>query len=289
MAEPTMTLGEVIARTTDFFRSKGIVSPRLDAELLLGEVLGMDRLQVYLHFDRPLSGDEMARARELVRRRAGHEPVAYILGRREFLSRSFEVTPAVLIPRPETEIVVETALAQLRANFAEASELRVLEFGVGSGAVSVSIAAEEPRVRVIATEISPAAAEVARRNAEAHGVSDRVEVRVQSDFSGLDGKFHALVANPPYVDPAERETMMPDVVNHEPHVALFADNEGFAAIEQVLAAAPGLLTAGGVVIMEVGAGQMDKTKEIATAAGFSELSVIKDYSGIDRILVARYV
>lgn len=287
MAEPIMTLGEVVARTTDFFRAKGIDTPRLDAELLLGEVLGMDRLQVYLNFDRPLSGEETARARELVRRRAGHEPVAYILGRREFMSRSFEVTPAVLIPRPETELLVEAALAALRETFVGDGELRVLEFGVGSGAVAVSLAAEEARVQVVATEISPAAAEVARRNAQTHGVADRVDVRVQSDFAGVAGPFHALVANPPYVDPAERETMMSDVVNHEPHEALFADNEGYAAIEQVLAAAPAMLIAGGSVIMEVGAGQMNRTKEIATAAGLGGLRVTKDYAGIERILVAR--
>ncbi|PKO18890.1 peptide chain release factor N(5)-glutamine methyltransferase [candidate division BRC1 bacterium HGW-BRC1-1] len=287
MAEPILTLGEVIIRTTDFFRGKGIVTPRLDAELLVGEVLGMDRLQVYLSFDRPMAESEMARARELVRRRAGMEPVAYILGRRDFFGRSFEVNPAVLIPRPETELLVEAALAALRdERWAGEAELRVLEFGVGSGAIAVSLAAEEPRVQVVATEISPAAAEVARRNAERHGVSDRVTLLVQADFEGVGDGFHVLAANPPYVDPADKATMMPDVVNHEPHQALFADNLGYAAIEQVLKAAPELLATGGSVIMEVGAGQMDKTKEIAKAAGLAEVSVIKDYAGIERILVA---
>ena len=290
MAEPVLTLGEVIIRTTDFFRGKGIVTPRLDAELLVGEVLGMDRLQVYLNFDRPMQESEMARARELVRRRAGHEPVAYILGRREFFGRSYEVNPAVLIPRPETELLVEAALGALRdERWSGEAELRVLEFGVGSGVIAVSLAAEEARVQVVATEISPAAAEVARRNAERHGVSDRVTVLVQGDFEGVGDGFHVLAANPPYVDPADKATMMPDVINHEPHEALFADNEGYAAIEQVLAAAPGLLATGGSVIMEVGAGQMGKTKAIAGAAGLGRLSVTKDYAGIERILVAKKV
>ena len=288
MAEPILTLGEVIIRTTDFFRGKGIVTPRLGAELLVGEVLEMDRLQVYLSFDRPMQESEMARARELVRRRAGMEPVAYILGRRDFFGRSFEVNPAVLIPRPETELLVEAALAALRdERWAGEAELRVLEFGVGSGAIAVSLAAEEPRVLVVATEISPAAAEVARRNVERHGVSDRVTVLVQADFERVGDGFRVLVANPPYVDPADKATMMSDVVNHEPHEALFAGNEGYAAIEQVLKAAPGLLATGGSVIIEVGAGQMDKTKEIAKASRLGEVSVIKDYAGIERILKAQ--
>lgn len=290
MAEPVLTLGEVIIRTTDFFRGKGIVTPRLDAELLVGEVLGMDRLQVYLNFDRPMQESEMARARELVRRRAGHEPVAYILGRREFFGRSFEVNPAVLIPRPETELLVEAALAALRdERWSSEAELRVLEFGVGSGAIAVSLAAEESRVQVVATEISPAAAEVARRNAERHGVGDRVTVLVQADFEGVGDGFHVLAANPPYVDPADKATMMPDVVNHEPHQALFADNEGYAAIEQVLKAAPGLLATGGSVIMEVGAGQMGFSKTEATEAGLAFVDVLKDYTGYERILVLRCV
>lgn len=280
-----MTVGDVVARTTEFFRDKGINPARLDAELLLGEALGMNRLQIYLSFDRPVGASELERARELVRRRARHEPVAYILGRREFLSRQFTVSPAALIPRPETELLVEAALDELRARFGGADVLRVLEFGIGSGAVSVSVLAEEPRARVVATEISAAAAEVARANAERHGVADRLDVRVQDDFAGVEGPFHAFLANPPYVDPAELKSLPPDVARFEPHEALFADDAGYAAIARVVSAAPGLLGAGGFVLMEVGAGQAPRAAEIAAASGLRVGRIVKDYAGIDRHLL----
>ena len=285
MAAETMTVGDVVARTTEFFRGRGIEPARLDAELLLGEALGMNRLQIYLNFDRPVGAAELERARELVRRRARHEPVAYILGRREFLSRQFAVSPAVLIPRPETELLVEAALEELRGRFPGSDGLRVLEFGVGSGAVSVSVLAEEPRARVVATEISTAAAEVARANAERHGVADRLDIRVQDDFAGIAGPFHALLANPPYVDPAELGSMSPDVVRFEPHEALFAADCGFAAIARVAAGAPGLLGPGGFVLMEVGAGQAARAAEIAAASGLRVGRIVRDYAGFDRHLL----
>lgn len=149
-------------------------------------MLGYDRLKLYLNLDRPLTAPELDRARELIRRRAGHEPVAYILGLKEFAGRAFAVGPGVLIPRPDTELLVEHATTELLERFgAEEEEIRVLELGVGSGAIAVSLACDVPRARITATEIVPAAAEFARRNAREHGVDDRVEVRLQSDFAGL--------------------------------------------------------------------------------------------------------
>jgi len=281
---PCLTVKDVLARTTDYFQSKGIKTARLDAEVLLGAALGLDRLKLYLNFDRPLIEQELERSRELVRRRAAREPVAYILGEREFLSRTFQVGPAVLIPRPETELLVEHTVTELRRRFPEEPELRVLEFGVGSGAIAVSLAAELSQARVIATEVSRAAAEVARANAERHGVAARVEVRVQSDFAGIPGPFHALVSNPPYVNPDDRDSLEEDVRNFEPATALFADEEGLQWYRFLAQQAAGLLASSGFVAVEIGAGQALDIRSLAEQQGLAHEHTIKDYAGIERLL-----
>ncbi len=278
-----MTLGEVVARTTEFFKGRDIATARLDAELLVGEAVGMDRLHVYLNFDRPMAEPELERARAMVRRRGMREPVAYILGRREFRSLDFEVTPAVLIPRPETELLVEHAKAELEGRFPGAKGAwRVLEFGAGSGAVCVSLAAETPLARVVATEVCPDALAVARRNAERHGVSDRVEFRNQSDFAAIAGPFHAVLANPPYIDPADRAILPPDVAGHEPDTALFAADGGFACMRQILRDAPALVDPRGFVLMEIGMGMETRAGEIGAGFGWTLEKVIPDYAGIGR-------
>ena len=177
---------------------RGAASARLDAELLLAEVLATDRVGVYLRFDRPLGRAEVDAYRELIRRRGEGEPVAHLTGRREFWSRSFVVTPDVLVPRPETELVVERALAWIEARD---RGLRILDLGTGSGAIAVALAAELPEATVIAVDLSPAAAAIAERNAEAAGVAPRVRVVVSDWTTALpaDARFDLVVANPPYI------------------------------------------------------------------------------------------
>jgi release factor glutamine methyltransferase len=233
-----------------------------------------------------MSDEERGRARDLVRRRASHEPVAYILGRREFRSREFEVAPAVLIPRPETELLVERAAMELAARFPDAAgEYRVLELGAGSGAIAVSLAAELPGCHVLATELSGAAAEVARRNAQRHGVAERVEIRVQGDFGGIGGKFHAVVSNPPYIAETDAGTLSPDVARYEPHEALFAGPDGMACIEFLIRESPRLLFPGGFLLMEIGFGMTAGVSGCAEKHGLRVEAVGKDFAGIERMVL----
>lgn len=281
---PRLTIAEIVARTTEYLLSKGIETARLDAELLIGHALGLTRLQLYLDRDRPLSEDELARARDLVRRRAAHEPVAYITGKKEFYGRDFEVTPAVLIPRPETELLVEHVAEQLQERF-PVEKVRVLEFGVGSGAIAVTLALLREDLTIVATEISPEAASVARRNAERHGVADRVDIRVQPDFSGIEGPFHALVSNPPYVAESEAASLPPDVVRYEPSTALFAGADGMQWIEWLLTEGRLFVrTDGGFLAMEIGFGMAERVKEAACRCGWNVEAVLPDYAGIERIV-----
>ncbi len=271
-------------RAAQFLAAKGSQSPRLDAELLVGHALGMTRLQLYLDRDRPLNDDELARARELVRRRAAHEPVAYITGKKEFFGYEFIVTPAVLVPRPETELLVEHAVAELDRRFGEQETLRVLEFGTGSGAIAVTLALLQPNLRIVATEISAEAAEVARENASRHNVADRVDIRVQSDFSGIEGPFHAVVSNPPYVAEKDAATLPPDVLNYEPHAALFAGPDGMKWITWLFAVTPPLLHPGGFLAMEIGQGMAEQVGAAARAHGWTVEAVLRDYADIERIV-----
>lgn len=284
------TAREIVDKTTVFFTAKGIPSARLDAEILLAEVLGYDRLRLYMNLDRPLDEAELTRAREMVRRRAAKEPVAYILGRKEFAGRDFKVGPGVLVPRPDTEILVEEVGRELMARFAdEPGDLRILEFGIGSGAIAITLAAEHLRAQVTATEISETAAAIARENAVTHGVSERVEILVQSDFSGIPGPFHAIVSNPPYIDPAELPTLAPDVANYEPHEALFAEDAGLRWYRFLAGEAARLLALGGFLAVEIGYTQREAVEQIFASAGLKLVRSVKDFGGNDRVILAEQI
>ena len=284
---PPNTVREILAKTTDFFAGKGIPSARLDAEVLLAHVLRCDRLRLYLDMDRPLTADELEQARPLVRRRGNREPVAYILGRKEFHGRDFVVRPGVLVPRPDTEILVEQAIAEILQRFGALEEpVRVLEFGVGSGAIAVTLAAEIPLAVVTATEVEPEAARTARENAETHGVADRVTVRLQPDFAELPESFHALVSNPPYIRWEDESTLAPDILNHEPHVALFADENGLKWYRFLATEARRMLVPGGLLVVEIGHDQAVDVRGIFEVAGLTGVRVEKDYAGHDRVVLA---
>ncbi len=286
-----LTISDIIERTATFFQQKGIDSARLDAQLLVAHALGKSRLDLYLNFDYPLNDDELARTRELVRRRGAREPVAYILGEKEFAGRMFKVGPGVLIPRPDTEILVEQVHALLTefspSGENEAAEFRLLEFGVGSGAIAVSLAADNPGVRVTATEIDERAAETARQNAAAHGVADRVDVRLQEGFAGIEGSFHGIVSNPPYIDPAEKPTLAPEVAQYEPSQALFADNDGLRWYEFLAEQATRLLYPGGFLAVEIGYRQGESVSQIFARHGLTDIEIAQDYADHDRVVHAR--
>lgn len=286
-----LTISDIIERTTSFFQQKGIESARLDAQLLVAHALGKSRLDLYLNFDYPLNDDELARTRELVRRRGAREPVAYILGEKEFAGRMFKVGPGVLVPRPDTEILVEQVHALL-TEFAPGGEgepavIQLLEFGVGSGAIAVSLAADNPNVWVTATEIDERAAETARQNAAVHTVADRVDVRLQSDFTGIEGPFHGIVSNPPYIDPAEKPDLEPEVAQYEPAQALFAENNGLRWYEFLAAQAARLLCPGGFLAVEIGFRQAESVSRIFAHHGLTDIEIAQDYADHDRVVYGR--
>ena len=285
MASPTVR--EALAWGTGKFREAGLDSPALDMSLILAEVLGCDRLRLYLDLDRPLAEPERRRLRALFDRRLAREPIAYILGRREFFGLPFEVTPAVLIPRPETETLVAAALQGLRARPEETPAPLLADIGTGSGAIAVATAAGFPAARWIATDTSADALEVARRNADANNVADRIEFRLGSLLDPIAEPLDALCSNPPYVDPADRPRLAPDLLDHEPAAALFSDEHGMAHLHALVETAPSRLRPGGLLLLELGEGQSLPLRMIAEATGrYASIDFIRDYAGIERVLRA---
>ncbi|MFL5311938.1 MAG: peptide chain release factor N(5)-glutamine methyltransferase, partial [Myxococcales bacterium] len=244
MAE-TWTVRALLTWARDWLAKKGVPSPRLDAELLLAHALSCSRTQLYVDFDKPLSAEELARVKPLLQRRGQREPVAYILGVREFYGRPFRVRPGVFIPRPETELLVRLALDAIPP------QARVLDLCAGSGAVGVTIAAELSAAHADLVESSPDAAVAARENAEALAPG-RVRVFEGDLFDALPerARYEALVANPPYVPEKDRAGLAPEILAHEPHQALFADEGGLAVIRRIVAGAGDWLVRGGFLGIE---------------------------------------
>jgi release factor glutamine methyltransferase len=279
------TVLELLRWTQGHFASRGIESPRLDAECLLAHALGSDRLRLYLDFDKPVEAAERARFRELVRRRADERvPVAQLTGRKEFWSLAFEVTPDVLIPRPETETLVAWLLDALPDREAE---LDVLDLGTGSGAIAVALATELPKARFTATDVCEAALALALRNAEAHGVADRVRFLPGDGFAPVAGeRFDAVLANPPYVAEGAEAGLAPEL-RHEPRRALFAGPEGTDLLRRLAAEVGDHLAAGGRAAFETGSEQTDAVAGWLGAGGLCEVAVRRDLAGCRRIVVGR--
>lgn len=271
-----LTLGEVLRRTAAYLAERGSPSPRLDADLLLGEALGMDRMRLYLEHDRPLTEAELAAARALVSRRARREPVAYILGRRAFRGLELAVGPDVLVPRPDTETLVEWAVAVAPHG------ARVLDWGTGSGAIALALADERPDLAVTAVDVSPGALRVAASNATANGLT--VEILESDGFAALAGRrFGLIAANPPYLSDAELEAADPELA-FEPRGALTAGPAGDECIARLAAEAPAHLEPGGWLLCEIGMGQGARATELLKAAGFTAVEVRRDLAGLDRVV-----
>jgi release factor glutamine methyltransferase len=276
---------DLVARATPYLAQHGSQSPRLDAELLLAQALGCTRMDLYLQFERPLSSDEVDRYRSLCRRRAGGEPVAYIRGLREFMTLTLVITPAVMIPRPETEILVEAALLRLEQPPSAAGEKRqrrVLDVGTGSGAIALAIAAEHQDYRVVATDVSPEALEVARLNLERLEMQDRVDLRQADLVDGIDGPFDLVLANLPYIDPDWPDAVTAEVAGSEPKQALFGGRDGLELIGRLLPELP-RLAPGGVAMLEFDPRQRDALLDLAAPIGGT--SVLNDLAGWPRVLV----
>jgi release factor glutamine methyltransferase len=280
--EEKWTILKVLQWTTDYFRTKGFEQPRADAEVLLAHILGLERIRLYLNYDRPLSPEELARFRSLIRRRAAFEPAQYIVGKQEFWSLPFEVTPSVLIPRPETEVLVEKALELMGS-----SPSLVLDLGTGSGAIAVSLAHERPDVRVVAVDKSYSALSVAQRNAAANGVSERVFFVAMDLFGALEARcsFDLIVSNPPYISDEEFLDLAPEIANYEPHSALRGGGEsGLGLIRKILEQFRAFLKPNGSLLVEIGLGQAQILEKDFPAPGVEKFEFIEDYSGIKRVL-----
>jgi release factor glutamine methyltransferase len=286
------TIGDLLKTTAKYLKEKGIESPRLTAEVLLAHGLGVDRVGLYLEFEKPLTKKELSDYRDLVRRRVRGEPFQYITGVQEFWSMAFKVGPGALIPRPETELLVEQALSGAeKVKQGHHQGLRLLDLGTGSGIVAVSLAKELPEWEVWATDISAEALHWAKLNAEKHGVDCRIRFRQGDLFDsvrGEEGGFHIIVSNPPYVGDEEYGALPPEVRDHEPRMALAGGLGGMATIERILRAAPDFLNPGGWLLLEMAPGQTERAMEIMEERGcYGEMSRIRDYSGRFRVVTAQ--
>lgn len=284
------TIGRLLQWTADYLKQHGSESPRLEAEVLLAHARGCKRIELYTSFADPAPDELRTKFRELVRRRAEGAPVAYLVGHREFYSLDFVVTPDVLIPRPETELIVLTALGILKARGAQPAGVRVADVGTGSGIIAITIARQAPQARVTALDISPKALGVARQNADRLGVADRVEL-VESDLLASlpkEAGFDLIVSNPPYVSTAEFAELARDVKAYEPELALLAGPTGTSVIERLVPQAAEHLTPGGSLLLEISPMLQQAVEGLVQAdERFDSIKALKDSSGLVRVIEAR--
>jgi len=275
----TWTVLKILRWTADYLAQKGVENGRREAELLLCATLDLDRVGLYLNYDRPLVAAELGAFRERVGRRARREPLQHILGRTEFWSLPFVVTPAVLIPRGDTETLVEEALKRA------AEPCSILDIGTGSGAIAIALAHELPEAQVVAIDVSAEALAVASGNARLNGVETRVSF-LQADMGNLPGgPYDLIVSNPPYIPEEEVASLMPEVRDFEPHLALVGGRDGLDCFRRLLPAVAAGLKSGGWLLLEVGCGQAPSVLNILAASGnFQDLFSAPDISGIERVV-----
>jgi release factor glutamine methyltransferase len=276
------TLLDVIRWTAARFAERGIASPRLDAEILVAHVLGLPRVQLYVQFDRPLQAEELAGIRALIKRRQAGESVAYLVGKKEFWGLDFAVDARVLVPRPDTETLVEEARERLGPPV-EGVALAIADVGTGSGAIAVTLAKLFPAATVYAVDKSPDALEVARGNAERLGVQVTF---LEGDLSAplaAHGPLSLIAANLPYI-PTGDLAALPADVQTEPTLALDGGPDGLALVRRLVADVSGLLAPGGVLALEIGAGQAPATAALLVEAGFSDVRARRDLAGIERVV-----
>ena len=280
---PPWTILKLLEWTTQFFESHALESPRMEAELLLSHTLGLKRIMLYAHFDRPLEGAELASYRELVKRRARREPMAYITGSRGFWTIELKTDRRALIPRPDTETLVEAALKRLPSD----STARVADVGTGTGAIALALAHERPLIQVFATDLSQDALDLAAQNAQALGLAQRVTLCCGDLLDALPPDAHALdliVSNPPYIGEQEREALSVDVRDYEPALALFSGPDGLDTLRRLVPAALEALRPGGQLLCEIGYAQGAAVRALFERAGFEQVDVLQDLGRRDRVV-----
>lgn len=281
-ASEPWSIRRALSWATEDFRARGFASPKLDAELLLGDAIGLDRIHLIIDGDRPLDTNELSRFRDLIKRRRTGEPVAYILGQREFYGLAIAVDRHVLIPRPDTEILVETALKRTQ----EIEDGRALDLCTGSACVALVLAKRRPNWEITATDIAADAIEVARKNAERLGLLDRIRLLVGDLTEPLaaDERFHLITANPPYIPAGDIPGLDPGIRDFEPKLALDGGADGLRVTRRIIEAAPRLLEPGGVLAVEVGFDQGPRAEELMEAAGFTDVERARDYGRHERVV-----
>jgi release factor glutamine methyltransferase len=278
-------------------RDANVPSYTLAAELLLLHVLGHDRAWLYAHPEEVLPGLDAHRFVSLILRRAEGEPTQYITGKQEFWGMEFEVTPDVLIPRPETEHVIEVALDRLAVREIRAGRrptltgdgLQVVDVGTGSGCIAIALAKELPGACIVATDISEAALAVARRNAARNGFGDRITFLKANLLGENAAKYELVVSNPPYIGRKEKETLMREVRDHEPEVALYGGEEGYELYADLIAQASQTLKPGGLLVLELGHDSLPAVQPLLDLPNWTNVAVTKDLAGIDRVIAAERI
>ena len=278
-----LTVLEAIKLSTDYLSKKNIEHPRINAENLLAHVLKCKRLELYLAFDRPLKEDEINDYRELIRRRGTAEPLQYIIGNVEFCGMNFKVNPSVLIPRPETELLIEKVLEFVDKNEA----LKILDIGTGSGNIAISLSKHLPNAHLTAIDISEDAINIAKENSEINNINGQVKF-YRLDFMNenlqKNNNFDLIVSNPPYVSLKDYSDLSPELLKYEPRIALTDDDDGLNFYREISKKAKSLLKTGGKIFYEVGLGQSKEVKNLLIGNGFDEIEVFKDYSNIERVI-----
>jgi release factor glutamine methyltransferase len=279
-----MTVLEVLQATAAYFKKHDVENPRLNAEHLLAHVLGRKRIELYLEFERQLSESELAPLRGLVKRRGEGEPLQHLLGTVEFCGHTFLCDDRAMVPRPETEQLVELLISKFKSEIANS---RIVDVGTGSGVIALTLAAEFPEAEIVAVDLSEDALALARENAERLGLSDRVRF-VRSDLLGnVEGIFDLIAANLPYISTEQRQTLSLEVL-HDPEVALFAGAHGDELMWELIAQAPSRLRRGGILALEIGVGQSEALVSALVEKNYRDIWTEKDYSGVTRFLFARY-
>lgn len=282
-----MTVLEVIQRSTEFLQQKGVDSPRLQIELILGHVLGVPRLKLYLNFDRTLTEAELSRAREMVKRRGEREPLQHILGSTSFCGLEIKCSRDALVPRPETELLAERAWQFLAS--LQQPEATALDVGTGTGCIAIAIAVNALKAKVHAVDLSSAALALARENAARHNVSDRITFLEGNAFAALTSgsKFDLIVSNPPYLATEEIASLDPEVRKFDPLLALDGGVDGLTVHRQIARQAATFLNSHGRLVLEFADGQAEDVKKLFTAEKWIVEEIVADYSSRPRILIAR--
>ncbi len=280
------TLIELLNVTADYLAEKEFEEARLNAERLLAHALGMSRIELYTNYDRPLTPDELAGFKSLLKRRLAHEPLQYILGEAEFYSLPFKVSPAVLIPRPETELLVEQVVSHCRNVFADEDEIQILEIGTGSGCIAIALAKNISNAVLTAVDISHEALKIAYGNARAHEADVAFHERDAlkpwpPEYLNL---FDVVVSNPPYVSFAEYESLPPEIKNYEPKIGLLGGNDGLEFYRKFSNILPTLLKPNAYAFFEIGERQAASVRNIYSDSGFSGIRIIDDLAGKNRIV-----